>query len=151
MMKCSKTHKLISPYIDGELSERDMKTLEDHMKVCHKCLTEFEEAMELHNLFANVDGFKAPYGFHTRVMANMSAGKIGGSSRIPVFARLAEAVVIIAVIAFGILSGSLLIKGHPPDKARDVMASLSLDVFDPVPPGSLAGAYLAMTEVRDEK
>ncbi len=42
-MKCSKAHKLISPYIDGELSERDMKTLEDHMKVCHKCRTEFEE------------------------------------------------------------------------------------------------------------
>jgi anti-sigma factor RsiW len=150
-MECSKAHKLISPYIDGELQERNMKTLEDHMKICDKCRAEFEEGKELHNLFANADKFKAPYGFHTRVMANISSGKIRGSSRIPVFVRLAEGFVIIVVIALGVLSGSLLTKGYMPDKARDVMASLSLDVFDSAPPGSLGGVYLAMTEVRDEK
>jgi anti-sigma factor RsiW len=150
-MKCSKAHKLISSYIDGELPGRDIKTLEDHMKVCHKCRTEFEENRELHNLFADDYGFKAPYGFHTRIMADISSGKTRGITRIPVFARFAAAGVIILVIAFGILSGSFLIKGYMPDKARDVMASLSLDVFDPAPPGSLGGAYLAMTEVRNEK
>lgn len=150
-MNCSMAHKLISPYIDGELAELDIKTLEGHMKVCHKCRAEFEESRELHNLFVNADGFKAPYGFHMRVMANISSGKAKGISRIPVFAMLAEAVVIIMVIALGVLSGSFLIKGYIPDKARDVMASLSLDVFDPAPPGSLGGAYLAMTEVRNEK
>ena len=150
-MKCSKARKLISPYIDGELPERDTKSLEDHMKVCHKCRVEFEENKELHNLFANADGFKAPYGFQPRVMANIRSGKARGLSEIPVFARFAEAFVIIVVIAFGILSGSYLIKGYPQDKARDAIASLSLDVFDPAPPDSLAGAYLAMTEVRDEK
>ena len=150
-MKCSKAHKLISLYIDGELPERDVKTLEDHMKACHMCRAEFEEGKELHNLFANVDGFKAPYGFHTRVMANISSGKAIRGSGIPVFVRLAEALVVIVVIALGALSGSLVITGYPTDKARDIMASLSLDVFDPAPPDSLGGAYLAMTEVRDEK
>jgi anti-sigma factor RsiW len=150
-MKCSKAHKLISSYIDGELPERDMKTLEGHMKDCHECREELEESKELHDLFANADKFKAPYGFHTRVMANISSGKIRGSSRIPVFLRLAEGFMIIVVIALGVLSGSFLIKGYMPDKAREVMASLSLDVFDPAPPGSMGGAYLAMTEVRDEK
>ncbi len=150
-MKCSKAHKLISPYIDGELSEREASTLEDHMKVCHKCRAEFEEGKELHNLFANADNFKAPYGFHTRLMANISSGKTSGISRIPVFARFAEAVVIIVFIALGVFSGSLLIKGYMPDKAREVMVLLSLDVFDSAPPGSLGGAYLAMTEVPNEK
>ena len=88
-MKCSKAHKLISPYIDGELMERDMKPLEDHVKVCHKCRKEFEEGKELHNLFASADNFRAPYGFNTRVMTNISSGKIRESSGIPVFARLA--------------------------------------------------------------
>lgn len=150
-MKCSKAHKLISPYIDGELPERDMKNLEGHMKVCHKCRAEFEEGKEMHNLFAKADKCKAPYGFHSRVMANISSGKTRRILRIPVFARFAEAVVVIVVIAFGILSGSLSIKDHMPDKARDIMVSLSLDVFDPAPPGSLGGVYLAMTEVNDEK
>ena len=150
-MKCSKVHKLISPYIDGELIERDMKALEDHMKVCGKCRKEFEEGKELHNLVASTDKFKAPYGFHTRVMTNISSGKIRGSSGIPVLVRLAEAVVVIVVIALGVLSGSSLTKGYMPDKAREVMASLSLDVFDSAPPGSLGGVYLAMTEVKNEK
>ena len=150
-MKCSKARKLISPYIDGELTERDCRILEDHTKVCHKCRAEFEEGKELHNLFANADKFKAPYGFHTRVMANISAGNIRVNSRVPFFVRLAEAGFIILVIAFGIFSGSLAIKGYPQDKARDVMASLSLDVFDSAPPDSLGGVYLAMTETKNEK
>ncbi len=150
-MKCSKAHKLISPYIDGELPEQDMKPLEDHVKVCHKCRVEFEEGKELHNLFVSANKFNAPYGFHTRVMANISSGKIRESSQVPVFAKLAEGFVIIVVIALGILSGSFLTKGYMPDKARDVMASLSLDVFATAPPGSLGGVYLAMTEVRNEK
>jgi anti-sigma factor RsiW len=150
-MKCSKAHKLISPYIDGELPEGDIGRLEDHMKVCTKCQRKFEESRELHNLFANIDGFKAPYGFHTRVMADISDGKTRRIFRIPVFVRFAEAFVIVAIIVLGVFSGSFLIRGHMPDKAREVMSSLSLDVFDTAPPGSLAGAYLAMTEVRDEK
>jgi len=150
-MKCSKGEKLISPYIDGELPERDIKTLEDHMKVCHKCLATFEDGRELHNLFANANKFRAPYGFHARVMANISSGKISETSGIPVFARLAEAVLVVVVIALGVLSGRLLIKDYMPDRARDVVASLSLDVFHSAPSDSLGGAYLAMTEVRNEK
>ena len=150
-MKCSKAHKLISPCIDGKLPDRNSRRLKDHLKVCHKCRAEFEKTKELHNLFANVERVKAPYGFHTRVMANISSGKIRISSRIPVFARLAEAVVIILVIAFGVLSGSLLTKDYMPDKARDVIASLSLDLFESASPDSLGGVYFAMTEVRDEK
>ena len=150
-MKCSKAHKLISPYIDGELPEWDTRRLEDHMEVCHKCRAEFEEGKELHNLSANMAGFKAPYGFHKRVMANISSGKAREISGIPVFARIAEAFVIVAIVAIGVSSGSFLIKGSMPDKAGEVMFSLSLDIFDSAPPGSLGGVYLAMTEVGDEK
>lgn len=150
-MKCSKAHKLISPYIDGELPKWDTRRLEDHIKVCHKCRAEFEEGKELHNLSANMAGFKAPYGFHKRVMANISSGKAREISGIPVFARIAEAFVIVAIVAIGVFSGSFLIKGSMPDKASGVMSSLSLDIFDSAPPGSLGGVYLAMTEVGDEK
>lgn len=150
-MKCSKAHKLISPYIDGELPESDIKTLEDHIKVCLNCRAELEEGKQLHDLFSQTDMYKAPYGFHTRVMANLGSGNTEESPRVPVLARFAEALTIIMVITFGILSGSLLIKGNQPDKAKDVIASLSLDVFDSAPPGSLGGVYLALTEVRNEK
>lgn len=150
-MNCSKAHKLISPYIDRELTERDTKALEDHMKVCDKCRADFEEVMELHNLFASADTFKAPYGFHTRITANISSGKIKGTSRFAVLVKLAEAAAIVLVIAFGILSGNLMTHEYQTDKTRDVTASLSLDVFNTAPPGSIGGVYLAMTEAGNEK
>ncbi|MEW6108038.1 MAG: zf-HC2 domain-containing protein [Nitrospirota bacterium] len=150
-MRCSKAHKLISPYIDGELPEREVSELEGHMKVCDKCRAEFEEGNDLHNLFANMAVFKAPYGFHKRLMANISSGKTREISGIPVFVRFAEAFVIIAIIVIGVVSGSFLIQGFIPDKTKEVMASLSLDVFDSAPPDSLGGVYLAMTEERNEE
>lgn len=150
-MNCSKTHKLISSYIDSELKARDREAFEAHIKSCRACSIAVEETRNQHNLFSYAKQFNAPYAFSTRVMANISSGKAREISGIPVFARFAEAVAIIVVIVFGILSGSLVIKGYPTDKARDVIASLSLDVFDSAPPGSLGGVYLAMTEVRNEK
>jgi anti-sigma factor RsiW len=150
-MKCSKAHKLISLHIDGELPEEDIETLEEHMKACHKCRKEFEEGKALHNVFASVDRFKAPYGFHAKVIANVNASKTVRIFRVPIPVRLAEAVMVLVVIAAGIMSGTLLIKGIMPEQAGDVAVSLHLDVFDSAPPDSLSGAYFAMTEVRDEK
>ncbi|HAK88356.1 MAG: hypothetical protein A2077_05050 [Nitrospirae bacterium GWC2_46_6] len=150
-MKCSKAHKLISPYSYGELSEKEWKAVENHLNVCHGCRTEFEEMRGLSYLLVNTEKFKAPYGFHTRVMANISSGKARVGAKIPVIAGLAEGFAIIAVIVLGIFSGTQLTKGFMPDRTREVTASLSLDVFDSAPSDSLGGAYLAMTEVRDEK
>lgn len=153
-MRCSTAHKLISPYIDGELSEGKKREIENHLNACEKCRMEVEGFQGMRDLFVNTENYEAPYGFHTRVMANINSGKTRQSSRIPVFARLAEGfvvMVIIAIIVIGVFSGSFLIKGFMPDKAKEVMASLSFDVFDSEPPGSLGGAYLAMTEVRNEK
>lgn len=150
-MKCSKAHKLMSPYIDGELPEGEMSALEDHIKVCDKCRTEFEENKELHGFFSGLAEFKAPYGFQTRVMANVVTGKAEEKPGVSVLTRLAEALVVIAVITTGIMSGAFLVKNLVPEKAQYVIASLSLDVFDPAPTGSLGGAYLAMTEERNEK
>jgi predicted anti-sigma-YlaC factor YlaD len=146
-MKCSQVYKLLSPYIDSELPEGEMRAIEDHLRICTGCRAEFGEMQSLSYLFANTNEFKAPYGFHTRVLANINtAVKAKGTSVIPIFARLAEAVIVILVIAIGITSGSFLTIDITPQKVGDAMASLSVDVFDPAPPGFVGGVYLAMTE-----
>lgn len=150
-MNCSKVHKLISPYIDGELTERDVRALEDHIKVCSRCRTDLEEGKELHSLLSGADIFKAPYGFHTRVMANLGPGKTKQGSSLVLLLRFAEAAAIILVIAFGILSGNLMTHEYRTDKTGDVTALLSLDVFNSAPPGSIGGVYLAMTGAGNEK
>jgi anti-sigma factor RsiW len=151
-MRCSKAHNLISPYIDGELSEREERGLGDHLKACDKCREEFNEMRGLRDLFADAAKFEAPYGFHVRVMANVNTAKVRKLPRILMPVRLTEAVVVLAIIAVGMVSGAFLAKYPMPVKEGNIIiASLHLDLFKPAPPGTLGGAYLAMAEERDEK
>ena len=150
-MNCSKTQKFISPYIDGELSEGTKRKLESHIKGCEKCRTEMEEMRKLHQVFVNAEKFAAPYGFHTRVMANVNTAKTGKLPGISIPARLAETVMVLLLIVMGIMSGTFLVRSLILGRAADVIASLHLDVFQYAPPGTLGGAYLAMTEQRNEK
>jgi len=150
-MNCLKTHKLISPYIDGELKVTDRKAFESHMKSCRACSIAVENARNQHNLFAYAKQFKAPYGFSTRVMADIASEKTTGFSLPLLLTRFAEVVVLFVIIFSGIISGGFLAGNLMPEKLSSVTSSLSLDVFDPAPPDSLGGVYLSMTEVRDEK
>ncbi len=44
-MKCSKARKLISPYVDSELSEANKRELESHVSVCESCRSEMRELL----------------------------------------------------------------------------------------------------------
>jgi len=149
-MNCLKTHKLISPYIDGELRVRDREAFESHIKSCRACSRAFEEARNMHHLFAHGEKFKAPYGFSTRVIANITSEKAKGFSWIPLFSRFAEVIVLLVIIFTGIISGSFLSDRLMAEKKTLIRSSFSLDIFEPTPPDSLGGAYLAMAEVKNE-
>lgn len=150
-MNCSKTDKLTSPYIDGELNAEAKEAFEAHMKTCYACSTAVQGMRKQHDLFAQAKQYKAPYGFPTRVMAHIAAEKTEGFSPIPLFARFAGAIVLLMIISIGIISGDFLSGSLMHTKMVSITSSLSLDLFDPMPPDSLGGAYLAMTEVKDEK
>lgn len=150
-MNCSKTDKFISHYIDGELKAETKEAFESHMKACHACSKAVEEVRNQHDLFAQAKQYKAPYGFSTRVMANISAEKTGGFSLTPLFTRFARATVLLMIISIGMISGGFLSSSLMQTKMVSITFALSLDLFDPMPPDSLGGAYLAMMEVKDEK
>ena len=149
-MRCSKAKKLITPYVDAELGSGLKQLLESHMDSCGNCRSEFEGAMKLHDLLVQAESFKAPLGFATRVMAVAPADKSAGRAWMPLFARFAEALVVFAMVAAGIISGGFLINGLGPE-TRGLTSSFSLEIFEPVPPGSIGSAYLAMTEAGHER
>lgn len=149
-MKCTKTHKLISPYIDGELKVKDREAFESHIKSCHVCSLAVEEVRNQHNFFAHAEEFKAPYGFSTRVMANIASEKAKGFSWTPLVTRFAEVIVLLVMIFTGIISGSFLSDRLVNEKKTLIMSSFYLDIFDPTPPDSMGGVYLAMAEVKNE-
>ncbi len=150
-MKCSKAKKLISLYVDNELPEGEKKEFETHIQGCENCRSEMEGTQELRQLFVNTSQFDAPYDFRARVMAKAHASQTSHFRLIPLPLRAAETAVSLVLITAGIISGTFLVKGLVPVRTGDVVASLHLDVFESAPPGTLGGAYLAMTEGRDEK
>jgi len=150
-MRCKKARELISPYIDGELSEGQWESFESHMKDCSKCRVEFEETLHLHNLFASAERFSAPYGFSTRVLANQKTKTSHKSLLVPLFARFAGVVAVLIIIGIGIVSGRFLGHSFSFQKSDNIAAFFSLDVFNATPPDSVGGVYLAMMEAENEK
>jgi len=148
-MGCSK-RKLISSYIDGELNKDKRRLLESHLSGCSECARELEELQKIHMLLAGAEPFKAPRGFSTRVLANIrekETRKFGGF--VHILAKSAEGFAVLVLIGAGIILGSFLSKPLVFEKGN-VVASLSLDIFEPAPPDSVGGVYLAMTEAENE-
>jgi anti-sigma factor RsiW len=150
-MSCPKT-KTISAYLDKELGRDEMTEFEAHVQGCNICWQALEEMRSLHAVFAQAERHSAPYGFATRVIARTAdLEKKKAPWFVPVFIRFAEAAFLLVVITVGILAGRVLTNSSSVANTTNIASSLSLDVFEATPPGSLGGAYLAMTEVGNEK
>jgi anti-sigma factor RsiW len=147
-MSCPRTD-LISAYLDKELGLREKTALETHLHGCSDCSHALEELRSLRAAFSGSERHPAPYGFATRVMARTAELERKKTPWfVPLFIGFAEAAILLIVITMGIVAGKVMTNGSP---AANIASSLSLDLFDATPPGSLGGAYLAMTEAGNEK
>lgn len=146
-MRCSKSRKYLSPYIDGELKADEIARIKSHISMCDRCSREFSELERLHSLFGQTACFSAPQGFHAKVMERLNCQSVKRFSLFPVFTRFAEAAAVIVAITAGIMTGGLLINGFiPHHRGEQVAASFPLETFEALPPDSLGKAYLAVTE-----
>lgn len=146
-MKCRHAKKLISQYMDDELSPRRKKDFESHLRSCASCSAELEEARALHVLLSSAERFPAPYGFATRVMANLGEKEALRIPRLPpgfrplVF-KAAQVALALAVMTIGIVSGSLLLTQRTDRPGQTaVQETFSIDLFQATPPGSIGGIY----------
>jgi anti-sigma factor RsiW len=150
-MSCPKT-KLISAYLDNEVGLGEKTAFEAHVQGCSRCSHALEEMRALQAVFANRSRHQAPFGFATRVIARAAElEKKQTPWHVPIFVRFAEAAVLLVVITVGILAGRLMTNGSSAMNTPIIASSLSLDMFDATPPGSLGNAYLAMTEAKNER
>ncbi len=149
-MRCSKARKLLSPYIDKELTKPEAELLDAHVRDCIKCRTRLEEMQAIHDTFSSMERLNAPLGFATRVMAHVQNNKARSLSLFPILSRLIEVAVIILVIIIGTRVGSLLGTAFTGQKTS-IASSLSLDTFEAVQPNSIGGAYIAMMDGNNEK
>ena len=145
-MNCRQTRKRISPYLDNELVPTEKEAFALHIRDCVACREVLEETRAVRTMFADADRYSAPYGFATRVMANLEQEDQTWLRRIPGFGpyilRTAEVAFALAVITIGIVSGNFLLEDKMPVH-RQVQESFSLDLFQATPPDSIGGIYLA--------
>ncbi len=148
-MRCSKAGKYLSSYIDHELDAQKVVLLESHLAQCELCSEELEQLRQLKGLFKHVQSFSAPASFRSKVTTQLENLPSKGFSLFPAFIRIAEAGAFVLAIAAGIMSGGMLINAIAPQhKGEQVMAALSLETFEALPPDSLGRAYLAVMEGR---
>lgn len=148
-MECTKAHRLMSAALDGKLSVAEQDFLAAHLTQCPACGKEFSIFQGIQRHLRQPERFSAPPYLAQRVMARLDTVATRPFF-VPLWAPLAEALLILMVIGLGVVSGNLLSNGmglRNPDKG---IASMSLEIFDATPPDSLGGAYLAMLEVNNE-
>jgi anti-sigma factor RsiW len=155
-MKCPQVRKMLSQYMDGELNPDEKKDFDSHIQSCASCRERLEETRALHGLFASAERFPAPYGFATRVLANLEEK---GGSRLrsllsirPFFLRTAQVAFALVVMIIGITSGNLLLaKRTAPIGQTAVQETFSLDLFQATPPDSIGGIYNTLMRPSHEK
>ena len=136
-MKCLKAEH-ISAYLDNALDEKERASIAAHLKGCVRCAEALAEMQSLRRAFSAAERFRAPYGFSTRVLARSAElERKKAPWFVPAFARFAEAAFLVLVIVTGIAAGTFITKGLTSGRAMNLASSMSLDVFDAAPPGSL--------------
>jgi anti-sigma factor RsiW len=155
-MKCKHAKTMISPYIDAELAGAEINQFLAHIEACAECRHELEETKALSRMFASAERASAPYGFNTRVLAEVAADKNSWNrlSNIfrPFFVRAAEAAFASIIIIVGIIAGSMLItKTATPANAVGIRTAFHLDAFEAAPPDSIGGVYVVITGGHYEK
>ena len=73
MLNCDSLDSLVTPYVDGQLTDTDRRAVEDHLRRCPPCFTRVAAERTVHELVrARRDGLcrsKAPDGLHGRCAA----------------------------------------------------------------------------------
>jgi anti-sigma factor RsiW len=145
-MKCRHAKKLISQYMDDELGLDEKKGFDSHIQSCFACREALKEIRSLHRLVASAERFPAPYGFATKVLANLDE-KEGARVRDlfstrPFLLRAAQVAFAFVVMTVGVISGNMLLTERTDHIGQTaVQETFSLDLFQATPPGSIDGIY----------
>lgn len=110
MNRCEYYLENLSYYLDGEMSESEMKDIEEHLKVCDSCAREFNILKTIVSTCSELEE-ELPDGFgsslHTRLekaREDMLAAR-NRTGKIKLFTQIAAGFVIVVTLGFAIRSG----------------------------------------------
>jgi anti-sigma factor RsiW len=124
-VRCSSCEPLLDRYIEGTLSERQMRTFTQHLRLCESCKALLAELRVVDALLATSPVVELPPNFTFAVMAEVRTTPMATSRRVSIWALLTFYVISawIAVTAGSFAFGSSL-RGLP-SLAASVGSSIS--------------------------
>ncbi|MCK5823549.1 MAG: zf-HC2 domain-containing protein [Bacteroidales bacterium] len=114
-MKCKKVNKNLIFYIDGDLSLKQNKEIEEHLSHCKKCSMLYNEIKLSLSVIENEKGIETNPYLYTRIKQRLE--DINERSTNPVFAiqqkKLFQPVLVSFLIALGIFIGVSIGNNYP--------------------------------------
>lgn len=77
---CADFTSLLDAWLDGELSQEDADSLQEHLSVCPDCQAELQIALKIREAFPKLDETEVPVDFAAGVMAEIHRRSEQGSS-----------------------------------------------------------------------
>jgi anti-sigma factor RsiW len=75
-MKCNEVREKLSPYLDRELDQDQMKSIEDHLDACSICLKEFELLKKTDAFLINIPREDLSKEFHEKLVRGLEKHSI---------------------------------------------------------------------------
>jgi hypothetical protein len=126
-MSCNQTKSLLSPYLDGRVTGKQMQSVASHLSSCDQCHAQFRSLQQSQQLLTALRRKKAPpdLAFHIRLAISREASRTPSRRMRALLTQLenvfnpllvpATAGVVSAIIFFGLLMGSLFTPIHQTD------------------------------------
>ena len=153
-MKCSKVQKKLSAYQDGELKPQEQNEVSTHLLSCQSCREQYEKVERVWQALGELKEICPDPWFYPQLIKRIKEPREGRSiPRLQWAFRLLPAPAIASIfLVVGLLVGTYLgnilarsdffpLQTSP---SSQEITLTSLQVFDPVPPGTLADGYLGM-------
>ena len=162
-MKCSQVQRRLAAFQDGELNPQERERFSDHLESCSACREQYAEMEKVWQALGDFKEILPEPGFYGKVVKKINESD---ETRFPVgFQWLFQffsspwvaTTLTIAGILIGTFLGNIVVKSdlfplwqNQLTHSQAAIEVFSLKAFDPIPPGTLGGRYLRMTNYEGE-
>ena len=106
-MNCGQVHKKLIPYINGELTEQESRSVAFHLDSCKSCSALYAEVQATFGLIEKRKRLEPDPFLYTRIRQRIEEAvqEEGGREKEPVMRRVLQPVLVAAMLAFAVFSG----------------------------------------------
>jgi len=159
MMRCRNVQKKLSAYQDSELKPREHEEVSNHLLICHSCRKQYEKLEGVWQTIGELREIRPDPWFYPQLVKKIKEPREGGSiPRLQWAFRLLPApaiasILLVVGLLVGTYFGNILARcdffPFQTSHSSEETTLTSLQVFDPVPPGTLAHGYLQIVNYKE--